>query len=108
MIIGGSYELIGVFAAGPRYLCNQFHVAFFAAGTECDVDAGEFEHHFLKGLGDFEQLRGQFEQAADEVRIGCAVAIGQEAIVSDSDKALGQSVEQKAADKVNGADGGLL
>jgi hypothetical protein len=37
-----------VFAALPWYLCNQFHVAFFAAGTEHDVDAGEFEHYFLK------------------------------------------------------------
>jgi hypothetical protein len=97
-----------VFAALPWYFFDPFHLAFFAAGTACDVDTGELEHHLLKGVGDFEQLRGQFEQAADEVQIGCAVAIGQEAVVSDSDKALGQSVEQKAADKVNGADGGLL
>ena len=83
-------------------------MAFFAAGTECDVDTGELEHHFLKRGGHFEQLSGQFKQAADEGQIGCAVAIGQEAIVSDSDKAQGQSVEQKAADKLNGTDGGLL
>ena len=57
-------------------------------------------------MGDFEQLRGQFKQAADDVQIGCAVAIGQKTIVSDSDKALRQSVEQKTTDELNSADGG--
>ena len=64
-----------MFAALPWYFCNQLHFAFITAGTKCDVDAGELERHFLKRVGDFEQFRGQFEQAADEGQIGCAVAI---------------------------------
>jgi hypothetical protein len=59
-------------------------------------------------VGDFEQLRGQFKQAADKVQIGCAVAVSEKAIMSDSDKALWQGVDQKPADKLKGADGGLF
>jgi len=59
-------------------------------------------------VGYYAQLRGYCEQATDDVQSGCAVSIGQKAIVSDSDKTLGQLVEQKPADKFNGADGGLL
>ena len=42
----------------PWDICHRFHSALSAAGTACDVDAGEFKHHFLKGVGDFEQLGG--------------------------------------------------
>jgi hypothetical protein len=77
-----------VFPAGSWYLCNQLHLAFVAARTKSDVDASDLQHHFLEGVGYFEQLGGQFEQPADKGQIGCSVAISQKAIVSDSDKAL--------------------
>ena len=40
--------------------------------------------------------------------MGCALAISQKPIMADSDEALGQGVEEKAVDKVHGAEGGLL
>ena len=84
---------MGVFAAVPWYFCHELHPALHTAGTQGDVDAGELEHDFLQGVGQFDQLRGHIEQAPDEVHIGSAVAIGQKAIVSDSDKAMGQGVQ---------------
>jgi hypothetical protein len=84
------------------------HSAFFAAGTKGDVDTGEPEHHLLKGMGQGTHLRGQFEQALDEGQMGCAIAVSQKPIMTDSDEALGQGVEEKAVDKLHGAEGGLL
>jgi hypothetical protein len=95
-------------AAGSWYFSNQLHPAFLAQRTQRDVDAGERYHHLLERVGHCAHLRGYFEQAPDEVQIGCAVAVRQKAIMSDSDKALWQSVEQKPVDKFNGADCGLL
>ena len=74
--IGWSYEAVGVFAAGAWYICNQFHAAFPATRTECDIDAGELQHDFLKAVCDFEQARGQFERAPDKGQIGFSVTIG--------------------------------
>jgi hypothetical protein len=53
-----------------------------------DVDAGELQHHLLEGVGHGVHVSGYVQQTTDEVHRGCAVAIGQKAIVSDSDKAL--------------------
>ena len=52
--------------------------------------------------------RGPFEQALDEAQMGGAITISQKPIVADSDEALGQGVEEKAADKVHRAEGGLF
>jgi hypothetical protein len=103
-----SYEGIGVLAGVSWYFSNQVHPAFLAQRTQCDVDAGELHHHFLKAVGHCAQLSGYFQQAPNEVQSGPAVSIGQKAIVSDSDKASGQGMEQEPADKGNGTDGGLL
>jgi hypothetical protein len=43
-----------VLAEAPWYFSNSLHLTFFAAWTECDVEAGEFQHHFLQGMSDFE------------------------------------------------------
>ena len=59
-------------------------------------------------MGHGRPLRGGFEQALEEGQGGCALAVSQKAIVADSDEALGQGVEEKAVDKVHGADGSLL
>jgi len=59
-------------------------------------------------MGQGGHLRGPFEQALDEGQGGCALAVSQEPIMADSDEALGQGVEEKAVDKVHGADGSLL
>jgi hypothetical protein len=40
--------------------------------------------------------------------MGCAIAVSQKPIMTDSDEALGQGVEEKAVDKLHGAEGGLL
>jgi len=95
-------------AAVSWYFSNQLHPAFLAQRTQRDVDAGERYHHLLKRVGHCAHLRGYFEQAPNEVQIGCAIAVRQKAIMSDSDKALGQRVEQKPMDKLNSADCGLL
>ena len=89
-------------------MCDLLHPALFAAGTKGDVDAGEPEHHLLKGMGQGTHLRGQVEQALDEGQAGCALAVSQKPIMADSDEALGQGVEEKAVDKVHRAEGGLL
>ena len=89
MAIRCSYAVIGVRTVGSWYFSNQVHPAFLAQRTQGDVDAGELHHHFLKAVGHCAHLRGYFEQATDEVQSGGAVSIGQKAIVSDSDKALG-------------------
>jgi hypothetical protein len=59
-------------------------------------------------MGHGRHLRGRFEQALDEGQTGCALAVSQKPIMADSDEALGQGVEEKAVDKVHGADGSLL
>ena len=59
-------------------------------------------------MGHGTPLRGQFEQALDEGQMGCALAVSQKPIMTDSDEALGQGVEEKAVDKLHGAEGGLL
>ena len=84
------------------------HSAFFAARTKGDVDVGETEHDFLEGMGHGTPLREPFEQALDEAQMGGAIAISQKPIVTDSDEALGQGVEEEAVDKVHRAEGGLL
>ena len=71
-----------------------------------DVNAGELHHHFLEGVGAFEHLERYVQQAPNEVQVGCAVTVSQKAIMSDSDKARWQRVQQKPAYKLNGADGG--
>jgi len=78
-----------VFACVFWYLCYGLHSTFLTARTECDVDSCELEHDILKGVCDFEQLRGQLKQTPDKGQIGIAITISQKAIVSDSDKALG-------------------
>ena len=45
-VIRWPYELVGVFAAAAWYFCNQFHDAFLAARTKCDVDAVSFNMIF--------------------------------------------------------------
>ena len=53
-VIGWPYEAMGVFSAVPWYICHRLHSALHTAGTACDVDAGELEHHILKGVGHLE------------------------------------------------------
>jgi len=106
--VGWSNELIGVFAAVAKDVCDLLHPAFFAARTKGDVDVGEPEHHFLEGMSHSAPRRGSFEQTLDEAQMGGAVAICQKPIVADSDEALGQGVEEKAVDKVHRAEGGLF
>jgi hypothetical protein len=65
-----------VFAAAAWDFCNPFHDAFLAARTKCDIDAGELQHDFLEAVCDFEQARGQSEQAPYKGQIGCSVTIG--------------------------------
>jgi len=84
------------------------HSAFLAAGTKGDVDPGEPEHYFLDRARACTHFRGHSKQALNEAQVGCAVAIGQEPIMADSDESLGQSVEEEPADKLNGTDGGLF
>ena len=48
LAIGGSYEVIGVFARVAKNVCDLLHPAFFAARTKSDIDAGEPEHHLLE------------------------------------------------------------
>jgi len=69
---------------------------------------GEPEHHFLEGMAHSTDLRGPFEQALNEAQMGCAIAISEKPIVTDSDEALGQGVEEKAVDKVHRSEGGLF
>lgn len=69
---------------------------------------GELEHHLLERMGNGRPLRGQFEQALDEGQMGCALAVSQKPIMTDSDEALGQGVEEEAVDKVYRTEGGLL
>lgn len=84
------------------------HPALLAAGAKADVDVGEPEHYFLEGMGDGRHLRCPFEQALNEAQMGCAIAISEKPIVTDSDEALGQGVEEKAVDKVHRSEGGLF
>ncbi len=48
---------------------------------------------------------GLQDQLSCNFQFRFSVSGGQEAIMSDSDKALGQDVEQEAADKLVGAEG---
>ena len=52
---------MGVFSSVPWYNCEGLHFAFLTAGTKSDVDTGDLEHHFLKGVCNFSQLVGYFE-----------------------------------------------
>ena len=52
MVIGRSYEVKGVFADAGWYFYDPLHFTYFAAWTEGDVDAGEFQHHFFEGMSD--------------------------------------------------------
>jgi len=69
---------------------------------------GKSEHDFLEGMSHSTHRRGPFEQALDKAQMGGAIAISQKPIVTDSDEALGQGVEEKAVDKVHRAEGGLF
>ncbi len=60
-VIWWAYEAMGVFSTVPWYICQGLHPALSAAGTKCDVDSGELEHHFLKGVSDVKQWGGQLE-----------------------------------------------
>ena len=60
-VVGWPYEAMGVFSAVPWYICQGLHPALPAAWTKCDVDSGELEHHFFKGVGDVNQWGGPFE-----------------------------------------------
>jgi hypothetical protein len=57
---------------------------------------GKSEHDFLEGMSHSTRRRGPFEQALDKAQMGGAIAISQKPIVTDSDEALGQGVEEKA------------
>ena len=91
--------------AANGYFCEQLHFTLIAAGTGCDVGAGELQHHLLKRGWDFSQSSGQFQQAADDFQVGHSAAVGQKAIMPDSDKSPGQAVEQKPSDKFHRSDG---
>lgn len=87
------------------YFYDPLHFTHFAAWTEVDVDAGEFQHHFFEGMSDMVQRKGPFEQTANEIQMCFAVPVGQESIVADAAKPLRQDVEKKSPDKLNRADG---
>ena len=48
---------------------------------------------------------GLHDQLSCDFQFGFGVSWGEQSIVSDSDKALGQDVEQEAADKLVGGEG---
>jgi hypothetical protein len=84
------------------------HSAFLAAGTKGDVDPSKLEQDFLDRACACPHFRGHSEQALNKAQVGCTLAISQGPILADSDEALGQRVEQKAVDKLDGTDGGLF
>ena len=75
-------------AAVAGYFQKRLHPALLTAGTTSDVDAGELQHDLLKGFADLAPLSGQFEQTPDEGHVGGVIAVSQEAVMTDSDKAL--------------------
>ena len=52
---------MGVFPIVPGNIGHRLHPALLTAGTKCDVDADDFEHHFPKGVSDLEPLGGYLE-----------------------------------------------
>jgi len=94
-----------VLANAGWYFYDPFHFTYFAAWTEGDIDAGEFQHHFFEGMNDVGQRGGPFEQTANEVQMCFAVPVGQKSIVADAAKPMRQDVEKKSVDELNRADG---
>ena len=45
----------------PWYNHDRLHCALLTAGTAGDVDTGDFEHHFSKGVCDLAPRGGYFE-----------------------------------------------
>ena len=52
---------MGVFPIVPGNIGHRLHPALLTAGTKCDVDTGDLEHHFPKGMCDLEPLGGYLE-----------------------------------------------
>jgi hypothetical protein len=64
--------------------------------VSCSIICSRQVASIAGGGGNFNCLRMVFQ-------FGPSVAISQKAVVSDSDKSLGQAVEQKVSDKLHGA-----
>ena len=84
---------------------------FFAAGAGFEVPAGELVEEILPGFGvDFLSPMAfpfrflQLEEGSGFFKFGFGVAGGEEAVVSDFDKARGEHMEEEAADKFLGGE----
>jgi len=74
-------------------------------GAALDVEAGDAQHEVANGLGAngpwrVHRRRPWHQQAAAVGERHCAPAIGEQAEVADADEAVGDDVEQEAAEEL--------
>lgn len=88
-------------ARPPIDLGDDRHASFAARGTSLDVDPDQLEEFLTTGLlrGFFQRAR--FEQATAARDLFLSISIGKQSVVPDPHEALGQDVEQEAADELN-------
>lgn len=83
-----------------RYPGNCDQRSLFAVRATGDINTGQPEHHLLNRLvSHFRKTVALPEQFSAYAHIALFVPVGQEAIMADSHKSLGQHVEQKTTDK---------
>ena len=73
-----------------------------AAWTQSNVDACQLQHHLLKRGDLFFWRIGQSYQLTDGLQVSGAVAVGQESVMTDSDKPFWKAVEQEPTDELDG------
>ena len=81
-------------------LGDDRHASFAARGTLLDVDPDQLEEFFTTGLRRGLFRLGRFEQASAARDLLLSISIGKESVVPDPHEALGQNVEQEAADEL--------
>ena len=94
-----------------RELLDDDQVSDSAPRTPGDILASQAEQHGvprfrLAGCKRFDGVRRRGEPLAHSGQLLQAHRVGEEAVVADADEAAGQEVEQKAAQKGGGVEGG--
>lgn len=92
-------------ASKRRQSLHSFQAALATGGTKRRVDAGELQDQILPGqLGREQGFRHRpvLKKLSTQSEGLLPMAIGQEAVVADAYKTIGQDVEQKAADEFLG------
>ena len=88
-------------ARQPIDLGDDRHASIAARGTSLDVDPDQLEEFLTTGFRSRFFRGGRFEEATASRDLLLSVSIGKQAVVPDPHEALGQDVEQEAADELN-------